>query len=161
MTKKHISPKKKLFTFFCSTAAAATFFMMLPQGLLAEELPEKMDINVQASCADIPGLAADKKKVSGFSHKLHAEKYLIGKSSFHTTPYTDDFTCVACHAGAQSKDELTQADSCARISAAIEAGGGAKNYKKQMHSMCIDCHKGMKKAKETTGPTSCKACHAE
>lgn len=163
MTKKYSpSSKKKLAAFICSAGAAA-FFLIMPNGLLAEECktptPEKIEINIHATCSEIPGLPADTKKTSDFSHKLHTEKYLMGKSGFHSTPYTDDFTCVACHNGATSQEEITGADRCDRLTAAVSGQGGGENYKKQMHSMCVDCHKNMKKAGETTGPTKCTDCH--
>ncbi len=33
--------------------------------------------------------------------------------------------------------------------------------KQVMNKTCIKCHKGMKKAGEKTGPTSCSACHVK
>lgn len=161
---KRTPSKTNLFRLILPVAGAAAFFLALPNALLADEvkqgIPEKIEINIQAVCPEIQGLDADKKKVSNFSHALHAEKYLLGKSSYHAIPYTDDFTCAACHNGATKTEEILEAERCGRVGAAIEADGGGKDYKKQMHSMCIDCHKGMNKAGETTGPTKCNDCHA-
>lgn len=126
----------------------------------AGQMPEKITINVQASCPQIADLDPDKKQVKEFSHKLHAEKYLLGKSAFAAHPYTDAFTCAACHAGAQSSEAITGADKCQRLTEAIKAGGGPKKYKETMHAICQNCHKNMQKAGEKKpGPTKCNECH--
>ncbi|MDM8526531.1 cytochrome c3 family protein [Desulfococcaceae bacterium HSG8] len=36
---------------------------------------------------------------------------------------------------------------------------GKMRKKQVMNKQCIACHKGKKKAKEKTGPTSCSKCH--
>ncbi|MCB2180892.1 MAG: cytochrome c family protein [Desulfobulbaceae bacterium] len=159
MAKKTNTKIRNLLSFICSAGTVASLMLIQPGGLLADEskqaIPENVDINIQATCPDLAGLSADKKEVKNFSHKLHVEKYLLGESAYHSTPYTDDFTCAACHLTAKSQEEILGSAPCDRLSATIDA----RNYKKQMHSMCLDCHKGMKKAKEATGPTSCKECH--
>jgi hypothetical protein len=149
-------------------AVAAAVLLTLPAGLSAGEqkqaagMAEKVTINIQASCPQIAGLDPDKKEMKEFSHKLHAEKYLLGRSAFAANPYSDEFTCVACHAGAKSKEELLAADKCERLTAAVEAGGGPKNYKQTMHAICQECHKKLEKAGEkAAGPTKCAECHGK
>jgi hypothetical protein len=146
--------------------AAAALLLALPAATLAGEakpggaVPEKITINIQASCPQIADLDEDKKEVKDFSHRLHAEKYLSGRGSFAASPFSDEFTCVACHAGAKSKQDLMAADRCERLSAAVAAGGGPKNYKQTMHGICQECHKRMQKAGEkAAGPTKCADCH--
>ena len=141
--------------------AALLFHPFVPaEAWATDTIPEKIDINIQATCPDIADIKADKKKVVAFNHILHAEKYLIGKSAYSQNPYTDEFTCAACHLGSQAANDIIATDKCDRQATAISAAGGGKKYKKLMHGMCIDCHKKMKKAQEATGPTSCKACHS-
>ncbi|MFH1217141.1 MAG: cytochrome c3 family protein [Pseudomonadota bacterium] len=164
MFNKQNSHPKKFSSKLLSLTGAAVFFLMAPVSLMAGDqtaLPEKVNINIQQACPSIAGLDADKKEVKEFSHALHAEKYLKGKSAASGLAYTDEFTCVACHQGAKSAEEITGADKCERLTAAITAGGGAGEYKKQMHAMCMDCHKNMAKAGETTGPSKCNECHGK
>ena len=123
------------------------------------EVPDKVDINLQAICPDIPDMPLDKKNMTGFSHRDHAQKYLLGNSEFAARGYKDEFTCSACHPGLAKAKGVPREKVCDRLSKAIEAGGGLKNYKKYMHNICITCHKNMKAAEKTTGPTSCKECH--
>lgn len=146
-----------------AAATAAALFLVQPLNLAAAggEVPETLDINIQTSCPDIPELSEDKKMVTGFSHKLHAEKYLPGKSAAAGMEYTDDFTCAACHSGAQSREELTGADRCQRLTEEVATWGGGKKYKNGMHGLCKDCHKNLEKAGQATGPTKCKECHTD
>ena len=123
------------------------------------DIPDKVDINLQAICPDIPDMPLDKKNMTGFSHRDHAEKYLPGNSEFAARPYKDEFTCGACHPGIAKAKGMSKEKVCDRLSKAIENGGGLKNYKKFMHNTCITCHKNMKAAEKATGPTSCKKCH--
>ncbi len=141
-----------------------TTFMLFQTPLWAadqEKIPETVDINIQAVCPDLPGLARDKKEVKGFSHAAHAGKYLQGNQEFSDRPYTDTFTCTACHPGAASKSAITSQQPCERLAHALDANGGGKNYKKFIHGTCLTCHKKMKKAKKKSGPTSCKQCHGK
>lgn len=167
MSKDSARKKYSLRTLLGSACAVA-LLLTLPAQLMASEgnstgqIPEKITINVQASCPQIAGLDADKKEVKEFDHKLHAEQYLIGKSAFATHPYTDAFTCAACHTGAQSAEEIVGADKCERLNTSIEKAGGPKKYKEMMHAICQDCHKNMKKAGESKpGPTKCNECHGK
>ncbi|MBI5559250.1 MAG: cytochrome c3 family protein [Deltaproteobacteria bacterium] len=125
------------------------------------QMPEKTDINIQASCPQITDAGPDSKEVKGFSHKFHAEKYLPGKSGFSANPYPDAFTCGACHAGATSREEITAADQCRRLAAALKASGTGKDYRQIMHATCQECHKNMEKAGETSGPVKCNECHGK
>jgi hypothetical protein len=125
----------------------------------SQEVPDKVDINIQTICPDITDLPLDKKNMTGFSHRDHAEKYLPGNSEFAAHPYKDEFTCGACHSGIANEKEMSEGKVCDRLSKAIEEGGGGKNYKKYMHGICLTCHKNMKAAEKKTGPTSCKDCH--
>lgn len=164
---KNPAHKKYTLRTMIGSACAVAMLLSLPANLAAGEenptgqMPEKITINVQASCPQIADLEPDKKEVKEFSHKLHAEKYLIGKSAFAAHPYTDEFTCAACHAGDQSSEAITGADKCERLTAAIQAGGGPKKYKQIMHVICQDCHKNMEKAGESKSgqTTKCKECH--
>lgn len=167
MITNPVRRQKKMYRLI-GTVAAAAMLLTLPAGLSAGEekqaaaMTEKVTINIQASCPQIAGLEQDKKEVKEFSHKLHAEKYLPGRSAFAASPYSDEFTCVACHTGAQSKEGLLAADKCERLTAAVEAGGGPKNYKQTMHAICQECHKKMQKAGEkAAGPTKCAECHGK
>ncbi|RJX36270.1 MAG: hypothetical protein C4531_00160 [Desulfurivibrio sp.] len=161
MSKDAACKKYRLGNLFGSCCALA-LLLSLPAQLPAAELPEKTTINVQTSCSQIAGLDPDKKEVKEFSHKLHAEKYLSGKSAFSAHPYTDAFTCAACHVGAKSAEEITGADKCERLTAAVEQGGGPKKYKEMMHAICQNCHKNMQKAGESkSGPTKCNECHGK
>jgi len=163
MSKDSARKKYSLRTMLGSACAVA-MLLALPAQLVAGEgqIPEKITINVQASCPQIAGLDQDKKEVKEFSHKLHAEKYLIGKSAYAAYPYTDAFTCAACHIGAQSPEMIINADKCERLTAAIDKEGRPKKYKQMMHSICQKCHKNMQKAGESkTGPTKCNECHGK
>lgn len=154
---------KALFQTGAAVALATLIFhpSMTNEAWAADEIPEKVDINIQSTCPDIADIKADKKKVTAFTHTLHAEKYLLGKSAYSSNPYTDEFTCAACHVGTQATSDIIGTDTCDRLTTAITAAGGGKDYKKQMHGMCRDCHKKMKKATEATGPTKCKECHGK
>ncbi|MBU0965332.1 MAG: cytochrome c family protein [Proteobacteria bacterium] len=167
MNKKSAHKKYSLRNLLGSACAVA-MLLALPVQLLAGEatppgqIPEKITINVQTSCPQIADLDQDKKEVKEFSHKLHAEKYLLGKSAFAAHPYTDAFTCAACHTGAESPEAITGADKCERLTAAIEKEGGPKKYKEMMHAVCQNCHKNMQKAGESkSGPAKCNECHSK
>jgi hypothetical protein len=163
MSKDSGRKKFSLRTVLGSACAAAMLFA-LPAQLMAGEgqIPEKISINVQTDCPQIAGLDQDKKEVKEFSHKLHAEKYLLGQSAYAAHPYTDAFTCAACHVGAQSPEMISKADKCARLTAAIDQEGGPQKYKEMMHAICQNCHKNMKKAGESkSGPTKCNECHGK
>ncbi len=137
--------------------------MLFQTPLLAadqEKIPDTIDINIQATCADLPGIGKDKKEVKGFKHTAHAE-YVKGNQEFSDKPYTDDFTCAACHTGATDQAAITGQPPCDRLGNAVSANGGGKKYKNFIHGICLNCHKKMKKAKKTTGPTSCKQCHGK
>ncbi len=122
-------------------------------------MPETLDLNLQKLCPSIPGLPADKKDVKGFSHSKHANEYLKGKEKFSKHPYTDEFTCTACHTGAKSPESITEAGVCDSVKAELEKAGGPKKMSSLFHKTCKSCHSAMKKAGEKTGPTSCKGCH--
>ncbi len=125
----------------------------------AGEIPATLDINLQASCPAISGLPKDKKMVKDFSHKAHAEKYLLGNEKYSPVPYTDEFTCVACHAGAKDANSITKDLVCQGFETAFEQEGGAKKFQNHFHKTCKACHKAMKKDGKATGPVSCKGCH--
>ena len=149
------------------TVVCATAMLWLPAGSTAadnatestQKVPETVDINLQKQCPSIPGLPADKKDVKGFTHEKHATQYLLGKEKFSKHPYTDQFTCTACHTGAKSPEAITEDGMCASIQEELEKAGGAQKMSKFFHNTCKTCHSAMKKAGEKTGPTSCKGCH--
>ena len=117
----------------------------------ASRIPETVGINLQKDCPEA-SFGKDKKKVPGFSHRAHAEDYLPGKEAFSENPFTDEFTCSACHKGARTAEEAGKGDIC---KAARDAGGAMAWF----HKTCKGCHKRMKKAGEKTGPVGCKGCH--
>ncbi|MFZ5760091.1 MAG: cytochrome c3 family protein [Thermodesulfobacteriota bacterium] len=162
---KNITPRRqRSLGQLTSLAAAAALFLALPVAATAGEqqsVADKLPINIQQTCPTIAGLAADSKEVMEFTHALHAEKYLKGKSAFSAIPYSDDFTCAACHLGAKTVADISGKDKCERLAESLEAGGGAAEYKKQMHAICMDCHKNMAKANEATGPVKCGDCHGK
>lgn len=123
------------------------------------DIPEVIDINLQHQCGQIKGLPADKKEVAGFSHAKHAQEYLKGKEKFSPYAYTAEFTCTACHTTAKSPDAITKDGVCQAIEEELEKQGGAGKMANYFHHTCKSCHSAMKKAKEKTGPTSCRGCH--
>lgn len=146
---------------------AATILMSGQTGAKAGEhprkqtMPEKIEVNIQAACPQIADLEQDKKKVNDFNHKLHAEKYLIGKEVYSTNPYSDSFTCSACHLGSPNEQSIIGGDKCERLSSVIEKSGGAKKYKQTMHAICQDCHKKAQNAGDKSGPVKCSECHTK
>lgn len=158
MKQKNSTTMKKTLK---GAALTLTAFMLFQAPLLAADqanTPETIDINIQATCPELPDIAKDKKEVKNFKHAAHAE-YLKGNQQFSAHPYTDDFTCAACHLGAGNQAAIVSQPACDRLGNTINANGGGKNYKKFIHGICVSCHKQMKKAKKATGPTSCKKCH--
>ncbi len=156
--------KKNSLAKFVKPMALGGALILLSQSPLvfasdSQEIPDTIDINIQTRCPDIKDLPLDKKNMTGFSHRAHAEKYLPGNNEFAAHPYKDEFTCAACHFGIADAKGITEEEVCDRLSKAIETGGGGKNYKKYMHNICLTCHKNMKTAEKTGGPTSCKECH--
>lgn len=121
--------------------------------------PETIDLNAQANFPAMAGLPADKKSVKSFSHAAHASRYLKGNAAYAAAPFQDDFTCKACHQAYGAEEELLIAAPEARLATALETQGGAGNLKNYFHSICLQCHKNMKKAAIATGPTDCKGCH--
>ena len=124
-------------------------------------IPATIDINLQQLCPSIKDLPKDKKQVKGFTHARHAGEYLKGKEKFSKYSYTDEFTCTACHTGAESAGSITKDNVCTGIEAELEKAGGAKKMANFYHKTCKSCHSAMKKAGEKTGPTSCKGCHTK
>ena len=120
-------------------------------------IPETINLNIQANHASIAGLPKDKKKVNFFSHKKHAATHLLDNSEY-LIPYTNDFTCIACHQGASSPEEIINSQATIRLTTALAIKGPLK-IKNYFHAICLQCHKSMEKAAKTTGPTKCKGCH--
>ncbi len=125
----------------------------------ARGIPQVININTQANMASIKGLPKDRKHVNSFSHAQHAKAYLKGKEKYSTYPYTDAFTCSACHPGAKSAEALLAADPAATLSAALDKVGGPRKLMKYFHNICRQCHKKLKKAGIAGGPTNCNGCH--
>lgn len=144
------------------TTLPASFFragiilLALSTASQAENIPESVDINLQASNPPIGMTSQNSKTVPGFSHAKHATTILPGNSGHAGRPYDDQFTCTACHPGVKSADDILSQASKERQAEAVDGAGGVKKY---MHGLCLDCHKSMKKAELATGPTSCKGCH--
>ncbi len=122
-------------------------------------IPETLDLNVQKMCPGIKGLPRDRKQVRAFSHRAHALEYLKGNEQYSTRPYTDEFTCSACHEGASSIAGIEGVPACEQLEKELMKAGSIKNPSKYFHKTCKSCHKKMKKAGKTTGPVSCKGCH--
>lgn len=135
---------------------SSALLLMLGTGCLAAAPPESLDINLQKSYPALAATDKDKKEVPGFSHAKHAEVFLKDNSTYSNTPYNDAFTCGACHPGVTTEEEIGTDQADAQKIAAIKKAGGVKKY---MHDLCLDCHRAMKKAAVTTGPTSCRDCH--
>lgn len=136
---------------------AGLLYLGLATIVLAFDGPESLDINLQASSPQLATTNKDRKMVPGFSHAEHATKFLLNNSNHARRTYDDKFTCAACHPGVKSaRDIRSGSGKQAQIDAVNQAGG----VKKYMHGLCLTCHKSMKKAKVTTGPTTCKGCHA-
>lgn len=160
MKQNRLTPTTQLLKGAALTLAAVMLFQTPLLAADQEKIPDTIDINIQATCPDLPGLTKDKKEVKGFKHAAHAE-YVKGNQEFANRPYTDAFTCAACHPGTTDQATIINQPAGERLANTIGANGGGKNYKKFIHANCVDCHKKMKKAKKTTGPTSCKQCHSK
>ncbi len=143
----------------CPKSLLTAGFLMagLSSASLAAAMPDSVDINLQESYPALAETAKDTKSAPAFSHGKHAEIFLKNNSSHAGTPYTDQFTCVACHAGVSDAGEIGTETARQKQITAVQAAGSVKNY---MHGICLDCHRSMKKATATSGPTSCKACHS-
>jgi hypothetical protein len=124
-----------------------------------EEVSETVDINTQDRCPSISGLPQDSKAVKGFSHRLHAEKYLKGSHGVYGTR-EGEFVCAVCHPGAKSPQEISGESACDRLSVRLSETGGPQNLKNYFHDMCMACHKDTGQAGQKTGPVKCKGCHA-
>jgi len=153
-------PKHSL-TFLCSIALGAVLFSPPTGGTAqARDIPPTININTQLNLPGIAGLPKDKKHVNSFSHQKHAETYLKGKAKFSSNPYTDEFTCAACHPGSTSREDLLSASPSTRLGEALNKQGGPKKLKKYFHGICRSCHKKLHKAGLKSGPTNnCKDCH--
>ena len=143
---------------------AVVLALALPVGLAARgeepvEVPDTLDINIQAAAPLVEGLPPDTKSVPGFSHRRHAEEYLKGAEEYSRFPYTDEFTCAACHHTATSPREAGSCLSCKTADRMIAAVGGPKRVKNLFHDTCRSCHRAMAEAGKETGPTRCKGCH--
>jgi len=123
-------------------------------------IPETLNLNMQVTHSDIEGLPKDAKSVNNFSHSKHANQYLKGNGTYATTAFMDDFTCAACHLGSESVESITNSNPQERILAALSTKGGPQKFKNYFHDICRSCHKNMKKAGITTGPTGCSDCHS-
>lgn len=169
MNNKRISSMKRWIGLFSTACLAALTVMPLP--VLGDDtpgpdtiqqtpgIPEAIDINLQHLCSGIKGLPKDRKAVTGFSHAKHALEYLEGKEKFSPYPYTDEFTCTACHTTAKNPESITADSVCQATEEELAKEGGAKKMANYFHHTCKSCHAAMKKAGEKTGPTSCKGCH--
>lgn len=139
------------------TAAFLVAGLSMSSACLAAAMPDSVDINLQESYPALTETSKDTKNAPAFSHGRHAEIFLKNNSSHAGTPYTDQFTCVACHAGVTEVEEIGTEAARQKQIMAVQAAGTVKNY---MHGICLDCHRSMKKAAAPSGPTSCKACHS-
>lgn len=144
-------------TFPKALVTAGLLYLGLATNCLAFDGPERLDINLQASSPQLASTNKDRKMVPGFSHAEHATKFLLHNSGHAKRSYDDKFTCVACHTGVKSRGDIRSESAKQALIKAVNLAGGVKKY---MHGLCLECHKSMKKAKLTSGPTTCKGCHA-
>lgn len=115
---------------------------------IGQTIPEEIDINLQRSNPPLTSQWQDKKEVKGFQHLAHIER--LSK----ITP--DQDICLTCHKEVQNQTEIQEENRQKKQRKVIIDAGGIKKY---MHGQCVSCHRGMKKQRKTTGPTSCKGCH--
>ena len=161
MQRKKTAHHKLISRINCGTLGALLIAGNVYAASAAYAIPEKITINSQANQAAIASLPKDSKDVKDFSHLKHTEIYLKGQAEFSSVPFTDDFTCSACHLGAASSDQINNIPAAERLSQSLDQAGGPQNLKKYYHDICLNCHKAMKKAQKTTGPSSCKGCHLQ
>jgi hypothetical protein len=119
------------------------------------KIPEIIEINTQKHCSEIT-TKKDSQKVSSFFHLEHERKYIPENSEFTNSEITKKNSCYACHQGVKSKQEIMIIPKCDRLKKQIKTSGGVKKY---FHTICLDCHKKMKKAGKKTGPKKCNGCH--
>ncbi len=144
--------KNTLATSLCTAA----ILVGLSTHCLALDIPESVDINLQTSNPALSDTHKDSKSVPAFSHAKHATTFLKKNSAHASRSYDDEFTCVACHTGVERGEDIGSEVNQQRQSEEVNGAGGVKKY---MHTLCLDCHKSMKKVALSTGPTSCSGCH--
>jgi len=127
----------------------ATTFILIGTVAQGQTIPDEIDINLQQSNPALLSQGKDKKEVKGFQHAAHIETLSKGAQ--------DKDICLTCHKEVQHHSEIEREDRKERQRAVVSAAGSIKKY---MHGQCLACHRGMKKQKEATGPTSCKGCHS-
>ncbi|MBU0682192.1 MAG: cytochrome c family protein [Proteobacteria bacterium] len=137
---------------------AGILFLGLSTSCLAAPIPEKVDINLQASNPALSETYKDSKSVPGFSHAKHATILLKENSAHVGRIYDNQSSCTACHAGVESGEDIQSEATKQKQRAGVNDAGGVKNY---MHALCLECHKSLKKEGLTTGPTSCSGCHTQ
>jgi hypothetical protein len=145
--------KRNVSTSFLS---AAILLLGCSTSSLALDIPEQVDINLQSSNPSLQTLGKDSKTVPAFSHAKHAGTILQNHSSHVSRSYDEQFSCTACHPGAESAETVHSEAAQQKQVKEVESAGSVKKY---MHALCLDCHKSMKKAELATGPTSCRGCH--
>jgi hypothetical protein len=152
----------KLMKILPSFRAAVLFVFMSTVCAWAETttIPDTINLNAQANHPDIKDLPTDAKSVNNFTHGKHANQYLKGNSAYAAKSFTDEFTCAACHLEAASIEAITDSNPQERVLAALNAKGGPQKLKNYFHDICLSCHKSMKKAAISTGPTTCNDCHS-
>lgn len=139
-----------------SLLSAGFLLLGLSTACLAADIPASVDINLQVSNPLLTSSSKDTKHVPAFSHAKHATAILQNNSAHAGRAFDEQLTCKACHPGVASPEEVvTQATKERQAKEVTEAG----SIKKYMHSLCLDCHKSLKKAALVTGPTSCSGCH--
>jgi hypothetical protein len=147
--------------FLCLFLMGMQTKIMADDGSAEEGFAEVIDINLQAKCPSMQGLPEDSKDVKGFRHIAHANEYLKGNASFTAVKYDGNFTCIACHPGSGSENEISREPVCERLSGVLANAGGPKNLKRYYHEVCLGCHKNMHNADKTTGPVKCIGCHVK
>ena len=159
MKQDPIPKSKKIVAWIGAASIALCFSAINTSAETQTNFQESINLNIQANHAGIKGLPKDKKSVNNFTHQKHANEYLKGISKHASKPFTDDFTCKACHQGSANRDELMKSIPQERLLEALNSKGGPKKVKNYFHGICLDCHKSMKKAELVTGPTKCNDCH--
>lgn len=111
--------------------------------LKATEVPDEFSIKSDA-------FATHKKGGVKFTHTKHAVNYKVA--------------CTECHhVFKEGKNVFKQGDpvqKCAACHDPVESKGKVKKLMLAYHKNCQGCHKELKKAGKTTGPTTkCNDCH--
>jgi len=113
--------------------------------LIAADVPDEVSIYADT-------FETHKKGSVNLSHKKHAVDYKIA--------------CTECHhvfeGGKNVYKEGEPVQKCSECHDAVKSEGNVKKLMLAFHGNCQGCHKDLKKAGKSTGPTTkCNDCHAK